>query len=1225
MLEGYTPQAVATALPNFHHVHLNFDSNHALQAQLILQWDANFGSQVLEVWKPSDRTWTEVFGRAMDAKLAIRLALPSLGRAGVRSVIAATGAVYGGEKLVILMAALSACPDDTCSKGLPTPEPGTSAQSTEQLHRILPATPSVNNKPLQPPLNERPAKSKMTTNLPTPSAQPPLASITSLSPSQAIGPTPLVSRHPFTPGSAKENVHPSASKDYRNSASRPARLPSTQEHSATFQLLFAQDDARRLQATPLKTFSTAQPPQPSAFRNATNLPDLSTSIKPQGDEANHDPVPEFPSNVTLSSSNRTQASRLMSPNIFLTAPLDPIAEEEGHCVDPSSPSPRRKPTPVPSIPDDEVAELGLERVNLTVPREAVGFPSVDSFNGEMDVDYEREDCTEGGSDGGSPSKRDGKDYSQSERGRDSEDGHSTPEDDDDEPLQEDYSDGEVDPVALNPWTWSQEINDEKVDSWGIEDFIGGDPCSTAPVRTRWMYEARKGDKSDEEYSELLRGEHVEFMKIPVACRAAAGQMWYKDSMLDWEVRVFWAPLVYQYALLKDKCEAAEEDGDVGEVKKNEANRRSLASEAVAKLMVRFPDLSPDHERRRIQETYGKKGLSKYLAKFRNKFTSDAGQMKILYQKNVGKVGIIGASVSMSTMLEILGRNKAKIAYHLWGRTKEGKAECDEEIAQNVNEWEEENPQATPYDVNQYRIKVVQDVRMEKFKLLGDAEKERWKKRAKSILKPASIEEEQCFVEATLPHVVDLFKLLAEQGNMHFVLLAASKASVDIPIIVQEFGRKDPHQPPFLSASDGLGARIRSRYIDYALQRFGGGIEDAAFHIETDMTGDLGDDVEQESPGFNGGSRRRHTKQAVATPAIIPPFKPDLSETKSMQKMAKAISDFVIMGVEKLHRTRATWDKLTREAPTYILVDRMPIDPDVPGQRLQLQKPAAMTFPRLKAFFKFLVASYDGTLSDHECFRFRLQSRHSNIPTPVAPVDPNVHHAGVAAAKTKLPKRTCDNTKPRQRKAKRAREEEEETFEDLNSENYDGLMEELDEAFLQDALTGKDPWNPLGQGKAVRVQTPLQSSTTSRTPHTMPYSELKESRPTTNFKPVAVSAPDRPTCKPRPRPKPKSAIEIGTDTLSHPLLFPTDEGAAETWKEVKQYLDIWGANMTHLDEQYRKIPFVGLSGIKPGLDLPAAIYSSICIMQLWSVFQPDAESEFGVTLLPNLGLNTLEPS
>lgn len=116
-------------------------------------------------------------------------------------------------------------------------------------------------------------------------------------------------------------------------------------------------------------------------------------------------------------------------------------------------------------------------------------------------------------------------------------------------------------------------------------------------------------------------------------------------------------------------------------------------------------------------------------------------MKILYQKNVGTVGIISSSVSMSTVLELLGRNKASIAYHLWGRTKEGKAACDGEIEEGVNEWEEENPEATPYEVNQYRITVVQDVRKAKFKLLGDAERERWTKRAKSIHKPATIDEE----------------------------------------------------------------------------------------------------------------------------------------------------------------------------------------------------------------------------------------------------------------------------------------------------------------------------------------------------------------------------------------------------------------------------------------------------------------------------------------------------
>lgn len=164
-------------------------------------------------------------------------------------------------------------------------------------------------------------------------------------------------------------------------------------------------------------------------------------------------------------------------------------------------------------------------------------------------------------------------------------------------------------------------------------------------------------------------------------------------------------------------------------------------------------------------------------------------------------------------------------------------------------------------------------------------------------------------------------------------------------------------------------------------------------------------------------------------------------------LACASSYDLLLSIEKLHRIRATWDRLTREAPTYILVDRMPLDPDIPSQRLQLQKPAAITYPRLKALFKFLVASYDGTLPEHECFRFRLESRHSNIPTPVAPADPNVHHAGAAAVKTKLPKRKHENPEPKQRKSKRAREEEEETAEGFDDENHNTMMLDLDDNFL----------------------------------------------------------------------------------------------------------------------------------------------------------------------------------
>lgn len=102
------------------------------------------------------------------------------------------------------------------------------------------------------------------------------------------------------------------------------------------------------------------------------------------------------------------------------------------------------------------------------------------------MDSERDEYTHGGGDANDVDKTD-----HSQRGADSEDELPAPEDDDDKHSQEDRSDVEDHPLGLNPWTWSQEINDEKVDSWGVKDAIKEDPCSTAPVRAKWMYEARK--------------------------------------------------------------------------------------------------------------------------------------------------------------------------------------------------------------------------------------------------------------------------------------------------------------------------------------------------------------------------------------------------------------------------------------------------------------------------------------------------------------------------------------------------------------------------------------------------------------------------------------------------------------------------------------------------------------------------------------------------------------
>lgn len=118
-------------------------------------------------------------------------------------------------------------------------------------------------------------------------------------------------------------------------------------------------------------------------------------------------------------------------------------------------------------------------------------------------------------------------------------------------------------------------------------------------------------------------------------------------------------------------------------------------------------------------------------------------MKNLYQKSEGKVENCGSKVSLSTKMDILGRKRARTAFQMWGASKDGgKAECDEDIADGMDLWLEEHPNATPLEASYHRIKVVQEVRKAHFRdTATQAEKEKWKKRAVSIHKPANPEEE----------------------------------------------------------------------------------------------------------------------------------------------------------------------------------------------------------------------------------------------------------------------------------------------------------------------------------------------------------------------------------------------------------------------------------------------------------------------------------------------------
>ncbi|KAG8925065.1 hypothetical protein FRC01_010729 [Tulasnella sp. 417] len=1233
MIKDFAPADVANALQDFHHAIPDFHSNPTLQAQLISSWETDFAAQVLNNWKPFASTWPELLGTTKDAAGAVRLMLSAFDPADVRPAIASAGDLYGGARRILLMQTLRTELDHQRPGEHPATGPvlGSVHKASLTTGNRLPLTSSNNRTPVLPRSKDKLAEQNVPTHK-SPFAAKTKAATTSTEAGLGVHRRPN-SNQPTSHDWTKENMVPLTSGEWNNPSTRPkSTLPVQIKGSCDIPGLLAADDARRrVPRTPITPNLPSSKPIASPFpANQSPLHKGGSSVDPsqsvqvdavplsdskasETESKSGSEVDEFKTpTVQRKRSRREHGSQHASATSVRTAPKDVLQAKPV----PSGQAQRRKSTPAQSLSSDEEGTFGRpqrEVKSKKTPRGPLG----------PDGAKDRED------DGGTSEEGPRRMYSDFE-----EDGRSSNESDDDgkkeeggaaadvdeSPLatKENYPDGFVDPLTPNPWDWDQETNDKKVELWEVDDLILRDPRSTAPVRANWMYEARKGDMTDEEYSAKVKEEHRKFMEIPVACRAAVGQMWYRDSKLDWEIRVFLAPLVYKYAMLKIDIEEAEELGDKAEVKTKEAERKALATDAMVQLFARFPDCSPNHELRRIEEKYGRKELGKYTSKFRNKFTSDAGRMKVLYQKSEANGGSIGAKISLSTIMEILGRKRVRIAFHLWGgSTKGGKAECDEEINEQMEEWFDRHPTAKPQEASHHRIKVVQEVRKERFKHLDDDVKDMWRKRAKSIHKPANVEEEQCFVEACLPYVLDLLNLLAERGNMHFVLLASSQGTCDIPIAIQEFSRKDAEQSIFLSTTDGLGARIRADYTAYALERYGGGIEDAVVRVATNATLDTDDDIEDDDSGPPTGEPNRKTKHPVA-PTFVPPFKPDLVETSTIAKKARAISDYIVLGVKMLHRARISWDNMTKHAARYIFTERMPMDPDAPGQRLQIQRPSAMTDTRVRAFFQFLVSSYDGSLPEDKSFRFKLDARYMNIPTPTVPDDPNVHHAGVSAAKTKIPKRVREGGEKKGKKTNRSKSRTNDHGKDGEYENYEGMMMEVDAAVLDDALR---PSNSSRKGKSLRIESPPQS------PRTIGKPPLRTSADVTNGEPAPNSQlpdgpPDKPVRRPRPRTKIKDQIELGTDELSHPLLLPDDAESAEIWLETKETLDIWGKNMTHSGKEDRKVPFISGLGIKLSVDPPAALYSSLSVLQLWNVFQGDNSEEYDVTFPPNLGLTTV---
>ncbi|KIO27519.1 hypothetical protein M407DRAFT_23208 [Tulasnella calospora MUT 4182] len=765
-------------------------------------------------------------------------------------------------------------------------------------------------------------------------------------------------------------------------------------------------------------------------------------------------------------------------------------------------------------------------------------------------------------------------------------------------------DGYVDP-SLSPWTWTQEANDERVEQWDLEGMIEDDRTSTAAARTKWMYETRLGKMTEEEYEQRREAEFSSFMEIPVACRNAVGLVFYKDSKFDWEIRVFLSPHIYKYVILKIDEEEAAKEGDNAKAKNLKDERTELLDKTMKKLLERFPDCHPDHSLCQIKKNLGAKAETKFLASFRNKFTSDAGCMKTCYLKSAGAVGGVGARTSTSTLLEILGRKRAHIAFHLWGGSEAGgKKVCNERIEKEMEEWKKSNPLAKPVVVSRHRITVVHTVRYILFKDQLDDVRELWSRRAKALHIPKTPEEEQCLVDAALPYLLELLALLAERADMHFLLFAAGRGSCNIPVVMEEFARKRPESNTFITTFDGLGTRLKPQYIEYISKTLRADVSEAAVEVfgvdfnvdmEEGQTEDgVVDKVLAKGPGI------KQTKPGGRPQTYIPAFRPDLTTIKKVTQMEKAISEWILSAIATIHGARPTWNKLTKYPHHYIDVNCMPMDPDHPSQRLPLQRPSTMSDLRTKALFTFLVNSYNGTLGENERFKFKHESRHLDLPSPGTPDDPSVHYAAAVAAKTKVPDRKRSAGSSKEAKGRRAKAVVEPPQEDDGYGDLPGLMVEDAAATLDQALKNSSAPKKSRKRSALRIESPP---------------------------PDAGERSDSKASAVRSWPKPGTILEPDTDELSHPQFVLGKVSDAGLWAKTKERLAEFGSKIQFLDSKSRTLPFLGLLVTRPDLQLPTGLSAVLSVLQMWDAYQApsDPEPVPKISIKPMLGLESLHSS
>ncbi|KAG9011399.1 hypothetical protein FRB90_007324 [Tulasnella sp. 427] len=835
--------------------------------------------------------------------------------------------------------------------------------------------------------------------------------------------------------------------------------------------------------------------------------------------------------------------------------------------------------------------------------------------------------------------------------------------------------------------WTKEENDYNLKDWGLERAIDFNPQLLAPIRTKWMYEARLKDMTEEDYAKQMDLEYQELLTIPPACRSTVGQHFHRRLKGDWELRVVLTILAWRYAQVKVKKEDAREKDDRLAERDFAREMTTILDNGLNDLYKRFPDVHPNHERRQIRQKEGGDAVTSYVQSIRTKVTSDAGRMCKINRENKGTLGMLEARSSSRKLLgimDILGKKRKDVAFHLWGGSMSGgREECDAEIEHRMKKWKKKNPLKTSREISTQSLVIVCEVRRELFLQLPTKVQSAWEEKAKTLHLPQSEEDSQCLVDAVLPYLYRLLKHLSDQTSLHFVLLASGQGTSNVPVLIHEFLKSGDNQSSFLGSDSGLSQRVRSDYLDYAVKHHNAALEDIIEGLPVVHTTE--DDINEHDHQDDLLTVPRSDQLIRPDESPIAPFAPTIKDASTPAFKLKYVSSWLLRAAAKILKYSPDWDEFCQNILDWVDPSRLPPDPLVPGKPLEIGKPSAMHKKRFNALWQFLIDSYNGKIPPEKRFAFKIELLHLNLPSVPVPADPSVHQASVNAERTQPMKKKSGPKEIRSVVKGQAIEDSDALPSLLDGP---GISEDIDAALLEAALqsgasgqkrTQKNMKLPLASTNravnGVRVQPPgkdpggmraTEKPAGDRSLKERPAEETRITersaggrsvagrsaggqpvpgqavaekslamdveacpkravpRETTQGDPVAVVEIDKePAAPSRPRPRPRGPLPPATDALDHPSLLLERQAIAGSWKETLAKLKFWGQRMGLGTARGKVLPFQGLVKRNWSSLLPTGLDSASCIVQISSTYQTSSAiifNESDLTGLEGISLN-----